>query len=136
MENTDQVNWIALEAIWVREQDAVLVDDKIVAFGKLTPFHRPKTLHDAAEHRNTFGVAVFQFGAQDSRQVADILGDQEIVLHETLDVLQAGVLGVAEPYRDLALDVERQPLFGATHEKVHVTAHRPEEVFAAPEQLI
>ena len=125
-----------MKHIRVRKQDAVLVDDKVVAFGKLTPLHRPKPLHDAAEHRNALGVAVFQFGAQDSCQVADILGYQEVMLHEALDVLQAGMLGVAESHRDLALDVERQPLFGATHEKVHVAAHRPEEVLAAPEQLV
>ena len=46
-----------------------------------------------------------------------------------------GMLGVAEPHRDLALDVERQPLFGAAGQEVHVAADRPEEVLAAAEQL-
>ena len=45
------------------------------------------------------------------------------------------MLGVAEPHRDLALDVERQPLLGAAGEEVHVAADRPQEVLAAAEQL-
>ena len=58
------------------------------------------------------------------------------MLHEALDVLQAGMLGVAEPHRDLALDVERQPLLGAAGDEMHVAAHRPEEILAAAEQLV
>ena len=46
------------------------------------------------------------------------------------------MLGVAEPHRDLALDVEREPLFGAAGDEVHVAAHRPEEILAAAEHLI
>src|SRR4029079_9987857 len=125
MENADEIDRITLEAIRLCKQDAVLVDDEVFAFGKLAPLHRPQALHDAAEYWHALGVAVFQFGAQDSRQVADILGDEEVVLDEALDVLKAGMLGVAESQRDLPLDVERQPLFGATHEKMHVTAHGP-----------
>ena len=45
------------------------------------------------------------------------------------------MLGVAEPHRDLALDVERQPLLGAAGEEMHVAADRPQEVLAAAEQL-
>ena len=81
-------------------------------------------------------MAVFQLRAQDRGQIADILGDQEVVLHEALDVLQAGMLGVAEPHGDLALDVERQALLGAADEKMHVAAHRPEKILAAAEQLV
>ena len=41
------------------------------------------------------------------------------------------MLGIAEPHRDLALDVEGQPLLGAAGEEVHVAAHRPQEIAAA-----
>ena len=40
-------------------------------------------------------------------EIADVLGDQEIVFHEALDVAHPRMLGVAKPHRDLALDVER-----------------------------
>ena len=65
-----------------------------------------------------------------------MLGGEEVVLHEALDVAQAGMRGVAEPHRDIALDVERQPLFGAAGEEVHVAADRPQKVFATAEHLV
>src|SRR6185312_10217976 len=46
-----------------------------------------------------------ELGAEDARQVADILGDQEIMLHETLDAARAGMVGVAHAAPDLALPV-------------------------------
>ena len=87
------------------------------------------------EHRHRLGLAVFERRAQDGGEVAHVLGDQEVVLHEALDLLEPRVLGVAEPHRDLALDVERQPFLRAAHEEVHVAADRPQEVLAAAEQL-
>ena len=44
--------------------------------------------------------------------------------------------GVTEPHRDIALDVERQAFLGAAGEEMHVAADRPQEVLAAPEQLV
>ncbi len=60
-----------------------------------------------AQHRGGLGLPVFEAGAENGGEVADILGDQEIVLHEAFDVAQAGMAGVVEPHRDIALDVER-----------------------------
>ena len=65
-----------------------------------------------------------------------MLGGQEVVLHEPFDLLQAGMFGVAEPHRDLALDVERQTLLGAAAEEMHVAADRPQEIFAAAEHVV
>src|SRR5262249_21519153 len=50
-------------------------------------------------------------GAEDARQVADALGDQEVVLHQPFDALAAGVVGIAEAARQLRLQVEREPFF-------------------------
>ena len=47
-----------------------------------------------------------------------------------------GCVGVAEPHRDLALDVEGQALLGAAGDEMHVAAHRPEEILAAAEQAV
>src|SRR6266702_1330085 len=82
------------------------------------------------------GLARLQARAQDRREIADVLGDQKIMLHEPLDVLQARMLGVAQPHRDLALDVEGQPLLGAAGEEMHVAAHRPQEIPAAAENSV
>ena len=82
------------------------------------------------------GLLLLQRRAEDAGQVADVLGDQEIVLHEALDRRQAGMAGVAEPFGDLALDVEMQPLLGLAGEEMHVAAHRPEEILGLQEQLV
>src|SRR3546814_4751636 len=54
-------------------------------------------------------MARLQRRAEDARQVADILGGQEVVLHEALDAERAGMVGVAHSPRELRLDVEGQP---------------------------
>jgi len=43
------------------------------------------------------------------------------------------LLRIAEAQRDLALDVEREPLLGPPGQEVHVAAHRPEKVAATAE---
>ena len=57
------------------------------------------------------------------------------MLHEALDILHAGMLGVSEAHRDLALDVEGEALFRPSGDEMQVAAHRPQEILAAPEQL-
>src|SRR5262245_30598569 len=136
MKDADQIDGIALEYAGLRETNAILVDDEIIAFQERAPRPLTESRHQAAEHRHALGVAVFQFRAEDGSQIADILCDQEVVLHEALDILQAGMFGIAKPHGDLALDIERQAFLGAAHEKMHVAANRPKEVLAAAEQLI
>ena len=94
-----------------------------------------KRADEAVEHRRRLGLTLLERRAEDGGEVADLLGDQEVVLHEALDVFQAGMRGVAEPHRDLALDVEGQPLLGAAGHEMHVAAHRPQEILGLPEQL-
>ena len=48
--------------------------------------------------------------AQDGRQVADVLGDEEVVLHEALDGDQAAAVVVAELCGQPRLHVEGQHL--------------------------
>ena len=133
MEDADQVDRIAREHLGIGHIDAIVVDDEVVGFAQVAPPARPELRHHAAERRHRLGLAVLELGAQDGGQVADVLGDQEVVLHEALDVALARMLGVAEPHRDLALDVEGQPLLGPPGDEVHVAAHRPEEIAAAAE---
>ena len=75
-----------------------------------------------------FFVLGLELGAEDAGQVADLLGDQEVVLHEALDAARAGAVAVAHAPRDLRLHVEGQPLLGPAGQVVQVAAHRPQEV--------
>ena len=136
MEDADQVDGVALEDGLVGDVDPVVVDDEIIGLAERVPRPRPELGHHSAQHRHGLGLAVLQLGAENGGEVADVLGDQEVVLHEALDVAQAGMLGVAEPHCDLALDVEGQPFFRPAGEEVHVAAHRPEKIAAAPEPAV
>ena len=137
MEQPDQVDRIALEDIGPGDVDAVVVDDEIVGLGQLLlAARRAQPGDDAAQHRRRFRLTFLEAGAENGGEIADVLGDEEVVLHEALDVAQTRMLGVAEPHRDLALDVERQALLGAAGEEMHVAADRPEEILAAAEQPV
>ncbi len=137
VEQTDQVDRVAGEDFWPGDVDAVVVDDEIVGLGQpLRTARGTKSRDDAAQNRRRHRLALLEAGAQDGGEIADMLGGEEVVLHEALDVAQARMLGVAEPHRDIALDVERQPLLGAAGEEMHVAAHRPQEVLATAEQRV
>src|SRR3546814_1348508 len=63
--------------------------------------------------------------------VADAFGMKEIELHEALDRALARAVGEFHARRDLALEIEGQPILGAPGERVEMAAHREEEVFGA-----
>src|SRR5438309_8552892 len=56
----------------------------------------------------------FKDRAKDPGQVADILSNQEIVLHEALDAPGACAIGVPHSTRDFGLHIEGQPFLGAS----------------------
>src|ERR1700687_5567732 len=73
--------------------------------------------------RGFFLLLGFEHGAEDPGQVADVLGDEKIMLHEALDAARAGMGRVAHAAADLALDVEGHALLGAAGQVVQMTAH-------------
>jgi hypothetical protein len=66
-------------------------------------------------------------------EVADVLRLQEVELHEPLDRALARALGVVHPPRDLALEIEGQPVLGALGDRVQVAADRQQEALGAAE---
>ena len=135
VEEADQVDRIALEDVRARKRDAAAVIDEFQRAGDLAD-----AVGEAAERRGEpgklLGLLVFEGGAEDAGEVADVLGHQEIVLHEALDGGQAGVIVIAEGFGDFALDVEGQALFGLAGQEMHVAAHRPEEIVGLLEELV
>jgi hypothetical protein len=79
-------------------------------------------------------LAGFEFGADDSGEVAHILRDEEVGLHEALDARQPAAALVANALGDEALQVEGQALLGAAGHEMHVAAHAPQELLAAREK--
>ena len=136
MKDADQIDRVAVEHVLVGDIDAIVVDDEILGLAQRAPRPRPELGHHPAQHRHGLGLIVLELGTENGGEIADVLGDQEVVLHESLDVPQARMLGVAEPHRDLALDVEGEPLLGPSREKMHMTAHRPQEIAATTKPAV
>ena len=94
------------------------------------PAQRIEQLGDA---RRGLDLLDLQRRAQDGGEVADILGDEEVVLHEALDGAQAAALHIAQPLGHRRLHVEGQPLLGPPRQEMQVAADGPQEVHAAAE---
>src|SRR6266446_6220733 len=77
----------------------------------------------------------FEDRAEDSGQIADVLGDQEIILHEPLDPAAVRVIRVAHLPRNFGLQVESEPFFGATGQIVEMAAQRPKKTLGVVEPL-
>ena len=118
MEQAQQSDRIGLEEILGRDRQPLAVDDK--AFERAAP----GTPADPGQAALVLLIG-FEDRAENPSQIADILRDQEIVLHEPFDTARPGMIGVAHAAADLGLQVEGQPLLGAAGEIMQVTAHRP-----------
>ena len=94
----------------------------------------PEFSHETVEHRARLGLALLQRRADDIGEIADILGDGEIMLHEAFDRRQAVAGRIAQPLRDEALQIEAQALLGAPGDEMHGAADFPQESLAAAKQ--
>ncbi len=110
------------------DRDAAILDFEIARRDDLllAP-KRPETV----ERRRGFGLPFFERRADDRGQIADILGDQEVMLHEPLNARQTAARRIAEPFGDPALMVEAQPLFRSARQKMQMAAHPPQKLLAA-----
>ena len=127
-EQPQQVHRVALEHALIGHVDAVIVDDEIAGAGKFSAAAR-KVHEEAVEAGNMLALFFLKGRAENTGEIAHALGRQEVVLHEALDRRQAGMACIAKPLCDIALNIEMQPLFRLSGEKVHVAAHRPEKIF-------
>ena len=111
-EQADQIDRIALEDVGADDVDAIVLDLEILGVGDRA---RPaaQAPDEPVEHRRRLGLPLLERGADDRGQIADVLGDQEIVLHEALDVGLPGARRIAELAGDRPLQVEAQTLLGA-----------------------
>ena len=132
-EQADQVHRIALERALAREVDAVVVDDEVVGFEPAAAA-APEAPDHAVEHRPVLRLARLELGADDRGEVADLLRDAEIRLHEALDAGQRAAPGLAHALGELALQLEAEALLGPAGGEMHVAADPPQEFLAALEQ--
>ena len=131
-EEADHVERIARHDGVVGDADAAGVDHEAWLRQRL----RRAGGKETAQAFGLFLMVCFQLGSEDARQAADILGDEEIALHEALDALLALAVAVAHAGGDLGLQVETQPVLGAAGDEVDVAAHGPEKTRSADEDSI
>ena len=88
-EQPDQIGRIALEGVAAHDADAIEFDLEVLGVGNdaRAPAQAPEK---PVEHRARLGLPLLQRRANDRGEIADVLGDQEIVLHEALGVGLAG----------------------------------------------
>ena len=132
-EQPDEVHRIALEGVIADNVDAIVVDLEILGVRDRAGASAQAS-DEAAERRRPLGLTVLKRRAYDRGQIADVLGDEEIVLHEPLDVDQPRAGRIAKLTGDRPLNVEAQPLLRPAGEKVEPAAHAPEEFLASAKQ--
>ena len=122
-----------------QQRDRVLLE-KIVRWDRQPIAVEPKAvepaprLSPAQPRQPAFAFLVdFEDRAEDAGQIADILGDEEIMLHEALDAARAGMVGVAHAGADLGLQRKGQAFLGAPGEVMQMAAHRPQKALGALE---
>ena len=128
-EQADHVERIARHDSVVGDADAAGVDHE----ARLRQRLRRAGGQETAQAFGLLLVIGFQLRGEDARQAADILGDEEVALHEAFDALLALAVAVAHAGGDLGLQVETEAVLGAAGDEVDMAAHGPEETRGADE---
>ena len=81
----DEVDGIALEDVGVGYVEPAIVDAEIAGRADVAARAPAQGIEQPAEPGGRLDLLHLQRRAQDGREVADVLGDQEVVLHEALD---------------------------------------------------
>ena len=134
-EQPDEIDRIVLEDRRPRDRDAAALDarNRRRRCGLRAGRNRP-TKRSSIGMR--LGLALFQGGADDRGEIADILGDEEIMLHEAFDAGEAAARRIAELRRDLALDGRRSAAPRPAGHEMEMAAHPPEKFLAAAKQPV
>src|SRR5690606_17442882 len=104
-EQAQHVHRITLKDLLVRNIDPVVVDEEVAGTGELSLPPR-ESRNDPVEARHVLCLFLLQSRAENAREITDDLGVQEVVLHEPLDGGKSRMRRIAEPLRNLPLNVE------------------------------
>ena len=91
-EEADEVDGIALEHVGVGDVEPAVVDAEIAVGADAAPGAPAQRIEQLGDAGRGLDLLDLQRRAQDGGEVADILGDQEVVLHEALHGAQAAAL--------------------------------------------
>ena len=127
MEEAHDRHRVRLEHARIGERDATAIVDEFAGSGDLAGAVG-KTAEHATDAGRCLGLLIFQRCRKDAGEVTDVLGDQEVVLHEAFHGGETGASLITEAFCDLRLDVEIEALFRLIGQVMHVAADGPEEV--------
>ena len=133
-EQPNEVDGVLFEDVRPRNGYAIGFDREIGAWQRLSA--PAETLDEAIEVGARFRFAFFKRGTDDRGQVADVLGDKEVMFHEALDGGEAAAIFIAEPGCKNPLQIETQPLFGAAGDEMQMAAYAPQKLLAPHEERI
>src|SRR5690554_335685 len=131
MKQADDVHRVFRKEIFARNGEAAILHRKAA-----NDFLAAKRLHEAADGGLLLSLLLFQHRAEDAGEVAYILGDEEVMLHEALNGFQAAMALITKALCHFGLNVEADALFRAAREEVQLAAHRPEKILRLAEGLI
>ena len=121
----DEIDGIALEDVGVGDVESAIVDAEIAGRADVAARAPAQRIEQPAKTRGRLDLLHLERRAQDGREIAHVLGDQEVVLHEALDGSEPAAVDIAEPLRHGLLHIECQPLFGAPRQEMQMAAHAP-----------
>ncbi len=125
VEQTDQRNRVVRKLGVAGNVQPVAVEDEPHQIARLA-----ETRH--ADYRPAH-ILRLDRGAENPGQIADILGDNVVVLHEALDIRRPGAFGITHALGDPGLHIEGQTLLGPAGDVVQVEAHVPQEILVLGE---
>ena len=127
-EDGDEARRALAERVLADRRDAPAGDVEPVAEG---PRHR-----SGAVDRSGVEPLSLQHRAEDPRELAHLLRDEEVVLHEPLDGEIAAARPVAHARRDLGLPVEGEAILRPLADDVEVRPDPPQEILRPREAVV
>ena len=135
-EQADEIHRVLGEGVLADGVDAAILDAEVGGATELGAAAPTERREQCVERGQALQLLQLERRADDAGQIADFLGDEEIVLHEALDRAQAGMALIAEPLGHQLLHVEAEPFLGPAGQEMQLATHRPEEALAAAEAPI
>src|SRR5262249_23583169 len=128
----DQIDGIVTKDILILEGYPAILDAEIAGRAQLCAGAPGEWRQKAVQLRHALELLHLETRTDDARQIADILGNQKVVLHEALDGYERTAAAVMQALGHQRLHIEGEPFLGFAREEMQMTADRPEKVLAAP----
>ena len=123
------------EDVVADDVDAIIFDLEILSVRDRAVLRRANGRTKRSRQARGLACAFLKRGADDRGQIADVLGDEEVMFHEPLDVGSGRRESNSRAGRKIRrCTIETQPLFRPAGEEMQMAAYAPEELLAPHER--